>query len=437
MKIDKWLTTYLLILVCLTSSCNTYKSTGLSEKYSARSNFTSAFTGVVIVHAKSGEMVFGVNENLHFTPASNTKLLTTYAVLSHMQDSLIGWKYLDANDTLYIYPQGDPTFLHPDFKEQAFFDFLKGQNKPISLVLDPSERVNRFGSGWSWSTWLNTYSPERSKMPIYGNLVRVKLNGSEIAKVSPSYFSFKSSEGLSGNVFLNRPEHSNVFFLQKAERNSLVRPFTLSNNDSLMYNLLKDTLENSGFLHAISLTHKSSDQQILKDFPTAPIDSVLQLMMHRSDNFIAEQLLLMVSKRKYGKFNETRIRKDILEKDLSAVVQNGRWADGSGLSKSNLFTPYDFVRLIEELDLRYGEKRIQSILPHGNTGTLTGLYKDYPNQIWAKTGTLLDHLGLSGILHSKKGEKYYFSILINNHRGSALSYRKDIEAFLIDFIENH
>src|SRR5699024_6637085 len=229
---------------------------------------------------------------------------------------------------------------------------------PVSLVLDPTERVSRFGSGWSWSTWLNTYSPERSKMPIYGNLMQIKLKGREITKITPSYFSVKNNEGFSEKVFLNRPEHTNNFFLQEAERNSLVRPFTLSSNDSLMYNLLKDTLENSGFLHAISLTHRSSDQQVLKDFPTAPIDSVLQLMMHRSDNFIADQILLTVSKIKYGKFNEIRIRKEILEMDLSGIVKNGLWADGSGISKIKLFTPYDFVRLIEELDQRYGEKRI-------------------------------------------------------------------------------
>ena len=41
------------------------------------------------------------------------------------------------------------------------------------------------------------------------------------------------------------------------------------------------------------------------------------------------------------------------------------------------------------------------------------------------------------MLFSKSGEKYHFSVIINNHRGSALAFRKEIESLISDFIESH
>ena len=47
-----------------------------------------------------------------------------------------------------------------------------------------------------------------------------------------------------------------------------------------------------------------------------PLDSMLRPMMHRSDNFFAEQSLIMVSNRLLGIMNDARLIDTLLKTDL-------------------------------------------------------------------------------------------------------------------------
>ena len=80
-----------------------------------------------------------------------------------------------------------------------------------------------------------------------------------------------------------------------------------------------------------------------------PTDSLLKTMMYRSDNFYAEQSLLMVSQEKLGEMNDRKIIDTLLKTDLSDLPQKPRWVDGTGLSRYNLFTPNDFVVLLQKM----------------------------------------------------------------------------------------
>jgi serine-type D-Ala-D-Ala carboxypeptidase/endopeptidase (penicillin-binding protein 4) len=161
-----------------------------------------------------------------------------------------------------------------------------------------------------------------------------------------------------------------------------------------------------------------------------PTDSLLQPMMYRSDNFYAEQSLLMVSQEKLGEMSDRKIIDTLLKTDLSDLPQKPRWVDGSGLSRYNLFTPNDFVVLLQKMQREIGMKRLQVILPTGGKGTLSNLYKQDSNYIFAKTGTLSGVVALSGYLYTKKNKLLIFSVLINNHTGSAGDIRRSVETFL-------
>ncbi len=60
-------------------------------------------------------------------------------------------------------------------------------------------------------------------------------------------------------------------------------------------------------------------------------------MMHRSDNFFAEQCLQMVSYELFKEFNEQKVTDTMLKTVLKDLPQSPAWADGSGLSRMNLF----------------------------------------------------------------------------------------------------
>lgn len=415
------------------SSCKVVQPAAKTSIFPMTDVLESAFVGVSIIDEASGEYLFQNNADLHFTPASNTKLLTTYATLMHFGDSLPGWTYHDSRDTLYVIPQGDPTFLHPDFKSQRFFDFLKLSTKPIVLVLEEEPAFGRFGSSWSWNTWLNTYSPERSQMPMYENMVNL-IRKNENIKIVPPYFSLTNEATKEQKISLTRKEFTNEFSGERANTTRLKRPFFTQENDTLLLNLLLDTLSATGFNQKIVLSHQKPDFPF-KPFYTQGTDSVVSVMMKRSDNFIAEQLLLMVSKNTLGKFNEWAIKDSLIKNDFQDAIKTGRWADGSGLSRNNLFTPNEFVDLLRAMQSEFGRDRLSDLLPHGNEGTLSGLYKGYEQHIFGKTGTLNDHLALSGYLTTKKGKRLIFSVIVNNHRSQAQVFRKAIESRLIEIIE--
>jgi serine-type D-Ala-D-Ala carboxypeptidase/endopeptidase (penicillin-binding protein 4) len=119
------------------------------------------------------------------------------------------------------------------------------------------------------------------------------------------------------------------------------------------------------------------------------------------------------------------------------LPQRPQWVDGSGLSRYNLFSPQDFVWILNKLQTEFGLNRLKVILPGANTGTLKGLYEGYEGRIFAKTGTLSNNVALSGYLITKKNRALIFSVLVNNHETTAAAIRKQISSFLTGIIDKY
>jgi D-alanyl-D-alanine carboxypeptidase/D-alanyl-D-alanine-endopeptidase (penicillin-binding protein 4) len=153
-------------------------------------------------------------------------------------------------------------------------------------------------------------------------------------------------------------------------------------------------------------------------------------MMHRSDNFFAEQTLLMVSNERLGYMNDEKIIDTLLKTDFKDLPQKPRWVDGSGLSRYNLFTPQDFVAILNKMKNEFGMDRIKVILATGGEGTISSYYKADSGYIYGKTGTLSGVVAFSGFLYTKKGKLLIFSTLVNNHNASATEVRRAVEKFL-------
>jgi D-alanyl-D-alanine carboxypeptidase/D-alanyl-D-alanine-endopeptidase (penicillin-binding protein 4) len=153
-------------------------------------------------------------------------------------------------------------------------------------------------------------------------------------------------------------------------------------------------------------------------------------MMHNSDNFFAEQTLLMVGNEGWGTMNDAHTIDYLLKNDLDSLPQKPSWVDGSGLSRNDLFTPQDFVWILNKLQQKFGLPRMESILPTGGTGTLASYYRQDSTFIYAKTGSLSGVAALSGYLITKKGHLLIFSILVNNYTGSGVAVRRRMEKLI-------
>lgn len=428
---------YFLILTVLQLAC----SPSARIKHSAREqlllhpSFQPAHVGISIFDVESGKFWYNHQADKYFVPASNTKLFTCMAALQTLGDSLVAFRWVDKGPgSVEVEANGDPTFLHPDFLQQPAFDWLKKQQKIV--LTDQNWKDKGLGAGWAWDDYTSDYTAERSFMPLYGNLVNFQLQKGLLVSVPDSYArSLLPSVNSFGTRFnISRPPGLDSFFLIPAGKNfsAATIPFHVTGPAQLV-KMLADTLHLNVEYSNFKL-ERSPDVRLLYSQPT---DTVLSVMMHRSDNFFAEQLLLMCGNERQTYMSTRTIIDTLLNREWKELPQRPKWVDGSGLSRYNLFTPFDFIWILQRMKNQYDWKRITHILPTGDEGTLKGLYKNYAGRIYAKTGTLSNHVALSGFLLTQKGRTLIFSVLVNAHQTSPAEIRKQIAFFLTGVIDRY
>lgn len=403
----------------------------------------SAHLGISIYDPGQQEYLFKYQSNHFFLPASNTKIPTCYLAMKYLGDSLLSFRVRESGDSLFISPAGDPTFLHPAFPVQSFYDSLRSSNKKIWLQYNSADAITPYGSGWTWDGYQDAYLAERASMPIFGNLVHFVRSNDTTLSILPKVAARRP--------FLNEPM---MQLLSKGDRFEVDRSYDKNefrfkksgsvfegqqvpfktDNGFTNYLFLQDTLNRTRDNFSLGLQR---DFKGYRPVYSQPTDSLLRMMMYESDNHFAEQTLLMVSQRRLGRMNDLDMIDTALARDFADLPDEPRWTDGSGLSRYNLFSPDDFVRILSRMQQEFGMQRIATIFPTGGTGTLKSYYKNIPGQIYAKTGTLSGVVALSGFLQAKSGKWLTFSILVNNHRTTPTIVRKAIEDFLLNVQDNY
>lgn len=423
----------------LLASCGIEKQVQRSAKRIVLENkaLTTAHVGISIYEPAARRSWFDYQGDHYFVPASNTKIPTCYVAMKYLGDSLLSGFIKDSGDYLHVQPAGDPSFLHPEFAYQPLWSAMHNTSSKVMLDFLSKNTITAFGSGWSWDDYDADYLAERSAFPIYGNLIRFqKFNNKLVATPSlalrPPYMNEAMLQllGTEGKFSISRALDENKFSILRSNQNftNVNIPFKTMNGVTA-FQFLQDTLQRAGKGAEIRLVSQQNGGQPIYSIPT---DSLLKPLMHRSDNFFAEQSLLMVSQQLFGYMNERKAIDSILRTDFADLPQRPRWADGSGLSRYNLFSPRDFVSILDKMQKEFGMERVKVIFPTGGEGTISSYYKQDSGFIYAKTGTLSGVVGFSGFLYTKKGKLLLFSTLINNHQASATEVRKAIEKFLQD-----
>jgi len=388
-----------------------------------------AEVGISIYDPAKGQYLYDYQGDKYFTPASNTKLFTLYAGIKYLGDSLVGMRYRETDTAIWVLPSGDPTLLHPDYPNQRVIQLLQKKKKPVHLY-ENNWQEQPLGKGWAWDDYNDDYMAERSSLPLYGNTIRWVEDST-----SASFYSIPdinwhvrfSPDSSRKTFFVQRDRDDNVFEITEGKESHRAQdvPF-ITNGLASAAILLKDTVG-----QPIYTAHPAR-------LPVAPVltlhsqptDSLFRPMMFRSDNFFAEQTLLMVSNERLGVMNQGKMIASLLQGDLKELPQRPVWVDGSGLSRYNLFTPRDFVWLLDKMSKDFGMNRMKALLPTGGNGTLGNYYKKDSGYIYAKTGSLSGVLCISGYLVTKKDRVLIFSVLVNNHSASGSAIRRKIEKLI-------
>jgi D-alanyl-D-alanine carboxypeptidase/D-alanyl-D-alanine-endopeptidase (penicillin-binding protein 4) len=293
-----------------------------------------------------------------------------------------------------------------------------------------------------WDDNFYDYQAEKSPLPIYSNVAHFRqedaASGIEVQPPVLAKQRLLHDSTLHRDDYVGRMEGDNQFTLNVQARAGkqfeMHVPFRAT--PCFVAELLADTLHRPVSLLEANLLPPANARILY----SVKADSLYVPMMHDSDNFIAEQLLLLCSWQRTGLLNTEQAIEHAEKNYLTGLPDELKWVDGSGLSRYNLVTPRSLVEVLNRIQQLVPRQRLFGIFPAGGvSGTLKSNYRNGSGSpyVFAKTGTLRHNHSLSGYLVTKKGKLLIFSFMHNNYTGSMNALRKEMERVLLQVYEEN
>lgn len=408
-----------LLLICLLAgavvTAKPIKKKKIRKLFEQSAIVNDHFTGFTLYDMDKQEMVYELNDDKYYTPASNTKLYTFYTCLRMLGDSIPALRYVIHGDSLIFWATGDPSFLHTSLKATRGLAFLKNSNKHLYFSSGWYQN-NPYGTAWPYDDYNDYYQADITELPLEDNVALLYAGKDGQLKIKPAYLTdylrrdstyhpsaFNVQRNLGDNTF-----RYPAMLLPKNFKQEI--PWKTSR--ALTLAMLQDTLKK--FVDEVHIPLSPDAKTIYN----ASADSVYRRMLQPSDNFIAEQLLLVCSSVKFGVLNTDSVINYSIKNFMSDLPDKPQWVDGSGLSRFDLFTPRDMVKLLCKIQEQVkNDSLLHSMMPIGGVaGTIRTAYKTDNGVpfVWAKTGTLTNNHNQSGYLVTRSGHHLAFSFMNNN-----------------------
>jgi len=417
---------YTLLLLVAFSCTPTRKWTRQLENMPALLN---AQVGICVWDAETGRERCAYRAEKRFTPASTAKILTLAACLNILRDSLPRLAYDISQNTVFLAGTGDPTTLNPYFdawQPQLHFPDDPPNGEWHLTALPGTNQLSPYGPGWSWDDFGAYYSSEVSALPVYGNAARLTYTDQHW-QIHPNTLDSLLMQN-SGATEVKRqafgpfvivperptnPDYCKTIALHGMARTGPVLFAQSQGKGAGSFTYKTDSLYDTGNMHR---------------FYVCPTDTVLRRMMHQSDNFVAEQLLLVCAVERYGALYPQQVRTWVTDTLLHAQPPP-RWVDGSGLSRYNLVSPRYLCAVLHHLWQTQDHERLLNLFPEGGReGTLQGWFEEVP--LWAKSGSMGGVFCLSGFVKDKKGRMLAFSIMTNGFTEGQIPVKEAVNTIL-------
>lgn len=420
-----------------------------------RPEYFRANWGIIVKELNSEKIIYNLNGEKYFIPASNTKLFTTAAVLlkygaNYRFQTPIFLQQTNNNiNNLRLVGQGDPSLNNSDL--EAVAQNLKEENiTHISqLIVEENNKNLGINPSWEWEDIYFYYGANVNSLILNENTVdltilpqnlgeNVSLNWSdEIAENqwevintatsapenTPYNISINGILGepilaIKGELAINSGEDNwglailnpSQYFLDSFK--SILTQNEININQSLINNLPSEKLEN---------------ERLLMTIESDPLAELIFKTNQESNNLYAEAFFQLLGNK--------QILKDTLT-ELGINPNNYYLKDGSGLSRHNLVTPESLVEILDLMSNTSVAEIYQNSLPiAGISGTLKNRFTNtfLANNLTGKTGTASGISALSGYLTTKEGEKLVFSILVNNSDQNSPTLRTGIDEIALIF----
>ncbi|HUB09736.1 MAG TPA: D-alanyl-D-alanine carboxypeptidase/D-alanyl-D-alanine-endopeptidase [Myxococcales bacterium] len=417
-------------------------------------NFSHA--GVEVISLPDGKLLFASHAHELLNPASNTKIFTSAAALSRLGPDY-RWTtevFLEAplekgveHGNLTLRGKGDPALISERLWEMAAELWHQGLRQVKGdLVLDDTffDAVTQ-GPGWdqedtdraylapisalasNWGSFAIYVSPgdhvgakarvEIEPMSPYFKLdaqVTTTARGSRRVRTS----GFTSRDGyhvkVSGRIPIDSP--TAAFWRRVGDP-------TRYTGETFKQILAQRGIKVSGRVRRGSV---SSSARLFYASESDSLDVILKRLNKHSSNFVAEMLVKTLGAELRGVPGSWPNGIDAIETFLADEVGIPRGSyvmrNGSGLNDVNRFSADQVVRTLAYMyaHLTLSPEYLSSLPIAGKDGTIRFRMEDTPaaGRVRAKTGTLEDVSALSGYVESLGGQRYAFSLLVNDYPSS-------------------
>lgn len=362
---------------------------------------TAAHVGVVVKSMRTGDIILEYNIDRYFIPASNIKLLTTFAALDvlgpdfrfrtevYVREGAIPNQGVLASDIL-IKGYGDPT-MGSRAIAQALAQTMDVTTISGDLYLDLSYFDDiYFGPGWTWD-WRHYY---------------IAALAFRMTRSAPEALRLQEFSPYSSKIYLNTVG-------EQIRRGFAAQGITIHGD-------LRSGRLGPGWRLAATLY-------------SLPLSRLLRVMNSVSDNFIADQLFKKLGAARHGEgsflMGSAVVRKTVAQ---SVGVTGLHIADGSGLSRLNLITPsqllavlvYAFQHPSLQGENVYSFEELKAIFLAGDN-LFTQMLPVHSREplVYAKTGTLANVVTLSGYLLTEDRDVLAFVIFINHTTRGGMAER--------------
>lgn len=418
--------------------------------------------GALVVRDRDHKVLFDFRANRDLIPASNLKVLTAVAALSH-------WGAAHRFTTVVVSDRA------PDLKGEVGELCLRGGGDPLltseewwrlaaDLRLEGVRRIN--GDVFLDASMFDS----ESYHPSWGEMTDRAYHG-RVAALSANYGAFKvtvrpgklvgerprvlidppipylvavnrsrmvSGNGSKINVSRVRKENfEEVHVSGDVSVRSSTRSFYRNVADPVRYagSVFEMQLKALGIALGgeVRLGAGSCTKKLLA-FSGQPLSVIVHRFLKWSNNNIGEMLLKSLGASAQGEPGSWLNGIDAARSEIAGLGVNlgsSSWVDGSGLSRGNRLSASTLVDVLLRAkgDYEFGAEFRSSLPIGGIDGTLRGRTGGAGSRVRAKTGLISGVMGLSGYVASANGESLTFAVLVNGFQSSEIAIVKALDAF--------
>ena len=430
--------------------------------------------GILAEEQKSRKVIVADNAEDVFVPASNAKLVTSAAALTYLgpEYRFVTEFYVpkggcrnggDIKGPLYIRGGGDPSLVYEQVWRIARVLRQKGMRSVRGITIDESlfpgtevpgadfennERAYRAPVG-ALSVSFNAFEIYIRPGPSAGTpaVVSVEPALKDFFTITNNLKTSRRSNRLRIDVRQRRNGTVNVRVWGRINRRAGTYVYSRRVASPWKYAgaVFKHMLEEAGIRvrGRVRLGSIPSSATDVYTHRSDPLWKLVGTFNKHSNNFMTEMVLLSTTAEVSGapatwekaQAMLTGFLEDLGLNNPDVVMENG-----SGLTVNTRLSPKVLVGLVQDISSRryLAPEFLSSLAIGARDGTLRSRLSGLPDVslVRAKTGTLEDALGLSGLMDTSTGASLVFSILVNGCPKSERSQCVDMIDWLVSLLDH-